>query len=132
MTNNPILFNSNTAIGTYGGRAIANLDSQAMLFGRIQFKNNSVTAGNPGGAMALYGTSRVALNPLSTVDFLDNHALLDGGAIYFEDLFATRLNCYVTVSLVFTHRHSLPDNLYTFILLSTLRTFDSSRVRDRT
>ena len=63
----------------------------------FSLKNNSATAGN-GGAMvgALYGTSRVALNPLSTVDFLDNHALLDGGAIYFKDPFATRLNCYVT------------------------------------
>ena len=94
-TNNTILFNSNTATGTSGGGAVVNLDSQAMLFGRIQFKNNSATAGN-GGAMALYGTSRVTLNPLSTVDFLDNYALLDGGAIYFEDSFASRLNCYVT------------------------------------
>ena len=76
-TNNPILFNSNTAIGTSGGGAIANLDSQAILFGRIQFKNNSATAGNSGAMVgALYGTSRVALNPLSTVDFLDNHACI--------------------------------------------------------
>lgn len=93
-TNNTILFNSNNATGTSGGGAVVNLDSQAMLFGSIQFKKNSATAGN-GGAMALYGTSRVALNPLSTVDFLDNYALLDGGAIYFEDSFASRLNCYV-------------------------------------
>ena len=90
---NMTLFNSNTA--TSDGGAIANLDSQAMLFGKIQFNNNSATGGN-GGAMALYGTSRVALNPLSTIDFVDNYALLDGGAIYFEDSVTSRQNCYVT------------------------------------
>ena len=83
---NMTLFYDNAA--TYGG-SVASLDSRINLYGKIQFHNNSATAGN-GGAMALYGISKVVLNPLTVVDFLENHAQFDGGAIYFEDL-----NCYV-------------------------------------
>ena len=86
LFNGTNLFHHNIATG---GGAIIYLDSQVTVFGKIQFKNNSATGGN-GGAMALYGsTSKVILNPLSTVDFLGNYALLNGGAIYFEDSVAS-------------------------------------------
>ena len=107
-TNNTILFYHNNA--TSDGGAITSLDSQTKVFGRIEFKNNSATDGN-GGAIALYGTSKIALNPFSTIDFLANYAYLDGGAIYFEDSFASRLNCYVTKAECFI----ILNTTYTFL-----------------
>ena len=89
---NMILFSNNTA--TFDGGAITNIDSQMKLYGKIQFENNSANKGN-GGAMALYGASKFILNPLTTVDFLENYANSDGGAMYFEDSLTARLNCYV-------------------------------------
>lgn len=56
----------------FSGGATASCDSQLRCYGRIQF---TATRGN-GGAMALYGTSNVVLNPLTEVDFLENHASL--------------------------------------------------------
>ena len=76
------------------GGAIASIDSQLKLYGNIQFHNNFANEGN-GGGIALYGTSRIVLNPYTEVDFLGNYAQRNGGAIYFEDSFAFSLNCYV-------------------------------------
>ena len=93
-----IIFNGTTMfyrnMGISSGGAVASLDSQIGYYGKIQFHNNSATTGN-GGAMALYGVSKLVLNPNTEVVFLENHAHCDGGAIYFQDSSASSLNCYV-------------------------------------
>ena len=86
---NMILFSSNIAM--FGGGAVSSRDSQIELYGMIQFYNNTATKGH-GGAMALYGTSRMILNMLTVIDFSENRAHCDGGALYLsEDYFP----CYV-------------------------------------
>lgn len=84
-TFNPInsaIFRYNTA-PTSGG-AITSYDSQIKLHGNIQFDTNSAELG-VGGAMALYGTTKITLTPFVTVSFVQNSAKSFGGAVYFAD-----------------------------------------------
>ena len=80
--NNSVAFHSNTAPNS--GGAITSYDSQIKLRGNILFDSNSAELG-VGGAMALYGTTKVTLTPLVTVDFIQNRAKSFGGAVYFAD-----------------------------------------------
>lgn len=79
---NGIIFRYNTASNS--GGAITSYDSQINLRGNIQFGSNTAELG-VGGAMALYGTTKVTLSPLVTVDFIQNRAKSFGGAVYFAD-----------------------------------------------
>ena len=73
-------FTHNTA-DTLGGIMVS-YDSYLQLRGNVTFTDNKA---NYGGALALYGTSRLVLTPQLTASFTDNQAKFDGGAIYFED-----------------------------------------------
>ena len=81
-SNNSIIFHNNTAASS--GGAITSYDSQIKLRGNIQFDSNSAELG-VGGAMALYGTTKVTLTPPVTVDFVRNRVKSFGGAVYFAD-----------------------------------------------
>ena len=81
-SNNSVIFRNNTAASS--GGAITSYDSQIKLHGNTQFDSNSAELG-VGGAMALYGTTKLTLTPLITVDFVRNRAKSFGGAIYFAD-----------------------------------------------
>ena len=76
------MFRYNTAQNS--GGAITSYDSQIKLRGNIQFDKNSAKLG-VGGAIALYGTTKVTLTPFITVDFIRNRAKSFGGAVYFAD-----------------------------------------------
>ena len=77
-----IVFHHNMA--KYAGGSILSYDSQINFTGEIQFDCNTAELG-VGGAMALYGTTKVILNPRLEASFIKNRAESFGGAIYFDD-----------------------------------------------
>ena len=64
------------------GGVVVSYDGYLQLRGNVSFIGNR---GDFGGALALYGTSRIMLNPHLSTIFANNQAKFDGGAIYFED-----------------------------------------------
>lgn len=64
------------------GGVVVSYDGYLQLTGNVSFIGNR---GDFGGALALYGTSRIMLNPHLSAIFSNNQAKFDGGAIYFED-----------------------------------------------
>ena len=92
-------FSGNTA-DLLGG-VILSYDGYIHMKGSMNFEANTADFG---GAMALYGTSRVRLTPTLLVNFTHNRANFDGGAIYFADSVtssqctnAVPVECFVTI-----------------------------------
>ena len=98
--------------GSLGG-VVVSYDGYLQLRGSVTFVGNSADFG---GALALYGTSRLMLNPHLSASFRDNQAKFDGGAIYFEDSVTSSqcisvipIECFLTIG-----SDSLTDVLLTF------------------
>ena len=92
-------FSRNTA-DLLGG-AILSYDGYLHLRGEVRFNTNRA---DYGGALALYGMSRVRLNPTLRVNLTNNRANFDGGAIYFADSVSSSqctnivpVECFVTI-----------------------------------
>ena len=106
--NNSIIFRNNTAPNS--GGVMTSYDSQIYFRGNIQFDNNSAELG-VGGAMALYGTTKVTLTPLVTVNFIQNRTKLFGGAIYYADslssgqcsINAKPVNCFLVLNISYSN-----------------------------
>ena len=92
-------FISNTA-DLLGG-VVVSYDGYLQLRGNVGFTCNKADFG---GAMALYGTSRLMLKPQLNATFATNQAKFDGGAIYFEDSVTSSqcinvvpIECFLTI-----------------------------------
>jgi predicted outer membrane repeat protein len=101
-------FSNNTA-NTLGG-VVVSYDGYLQLRGTVSFTSNKADFG---GALALYGTSRVMLKPRLSATFATNQAKFDGGAIYFEDSVTSSqcinvipIECFLTIG-----SDSLSDNI---------------------
>ena len=101
-------FINNTA-DSLGG-VVVSYDGYLQLRGNVNFTSNKADFG---GALALYGTSRVMLNPQLSATFATNQAKFDGGAIYFEDSVTSSqcinvvpIECFLTIG-----SDSLSDNI---------------------
>ena len=69
----------NVSFFSNNGTALVLDLSNVYIFGNVSFYDNS---GNEGGAVALYGRSRIVLGENSSLMFTSNTAALRGGAIY--------------------------------------------------
>ena len=92
-------FSNNTA-DSLGG-VVVSYDGYLQLRGNVSFTSNKADFG---GALALYGTSRVMLKPQLSATFATNQAKFDGGAIYFEDSVTSSqcinvvpIECFLTI-----------------------------------
>ena len=107
------VFRHNTA--NDAGGAITSYNSQIKLSGDIQFDSNFAEIG-VGGAMALYGTTKVTLSPLVNVSFTENGAKSFGGAIYFADSIssgqcsvnAEPVECFLVLNTTYSQLNSTP------------------------
>ena len=105
--NNSIIFRNNTASNS--GGVMTSYDSQIYLRGNILFDSNSAELG-VGGAMALYGTTKVTLTPLVTINFIQNRAKSFGGAVYYADslssgqcsINAKPVNCFLVLNISYS------------------------------
>ena len=83
------------------GGVVISYDGYLQLAGNVNFTNNRADFG---GALAIYGTSRVMLKPSLSAIFVANQANIDGGAIYFEDSVTSSqcinvipIECFLTI-----------------------------------
>lgn len=83
------------------GGVVVSYDGYLQLRGNVNFIGNKADFG---GALALYGTSRVTLRPQLIATFATNQAKFDGGAIYFEDSVTSSqcinvvpIECFLTI-----------------------------------
>ena len=85
--------------------------SDVYISGNVTFCNNS---GNEGGAMALYGRSKIILKKYSNLTFTSNTAFLRGGAIYAysqgPNLKAYHANLLERSTCFFTYEFNEPPN----------------------
>ena len=112
-----IVFHNNRAQDA--GGAITSYDSQVELSGDIRFESNTAEYGE-GGAMALYGTTKVILNPFLNVSFIENRARSTGGAIFFADSIsagqcsvnAEPIKCFLVINTSYSLLNSTPIALH--------------------
>ena len=104
-------FSRNTAESL--GGTVVSYDGYLQLRGNVSFNGNKAEFG---GALALYGTSRLMLNPLLWTSFRDNQAKYDGGAIFFADSVSSSqcinvvpIECFISIG-----SDTLSDILITF------------------
>ena len=111
--NSTTSFNRNMA-NSFGG-AIVSYDGYLQLISNVNFDGNSA---NLGGALALYGTSRLRLEPQLWSSFTNNQADVFGGAIFFADsvtssqcsISEVQIECFISIGSDF-----LADISLTFI-----------------
>ena len=78
----PIIFEGVVNIDHNNGTAMV-IENAVLHFSQnVTFRNNT---GHQGGALGLYGTSVLMLMPQSNLNFFDNTAQQQGGAIYVRD-----------------------------------------------
>ena len=78
----PITFKGFVNIDYNNNTAMVIENAVLHFFGNVTFRNNT---GSQGGAIGLYGTSVLMLMPHSNLNFFNNTAQQQGGAIYMED-----------------------------------------------
>ena len=78
----PIIFKGVVNIDHNNNTAMVIENAVLHFFGNVTFRNNT---GGQGGAIGLYGTSVLMLMPHSNLNFFDNTAEQQGGAIYVRD-----------------------------------------------
>ncbi|PFX15575.1 hypothetical protein AWC38_SpisGene20199 [Stylophora pistillata] len=75
----PVIFQGVVNIDSNNSTAMVTENVMLHIVGNVTFRNNT---GGQGGALGLYGTSVIMLMPHSNLNFFDNVALQQGGAIY--------------------------------------------------
>ena len=78
----PIIFKGVVNIDHNNNTAMVIENAVLHFFGNVTFSNNT---GSQGGALGLYGTSVLMLMPHSNINFFNNTAQQQGGAIYVSD-----------------------------------------------
>jgi len=78
----PIIFKRVVNIDNNNNTAMVIENAVLHFFGNVTFRNNT---GGQGGALGLYGTSVLMLMPNSNLNFFNNTAMQQGGAIYVRD-----------------------------------------------
>ncbi|KAL9972014.1 hypothetical protein ACROYT_G018246 [Oculina patagonica] len=78
----PVIFKGVVNIDYSNNTAMVIENAAIHIFGTVTFRNNT---GSQGGALGLYGTSVIMLMPHSNLNFFNNTALQQGGAIYIRD-----------------------------------------------
>ncbi|XP_020629674.1 uncharacterized protein LOC110066771 [Orbicella faveolata] len=78
----PIIFRGVGNIDHNNNTAMVIENAVLHFFGNVTFRNNT---GGQGGALGLYGTSVLMLMPHSNINFFNNTAQQQGGAIYVRD-----------------------------------------------
>ena len=110
-----VTFGQNTA--TDSGGAIASYNSVWQLVGDVKFDEN---AADNGGAMALYGTTKLILSQNLDASFTGNKARTNGGAMFFMDSVSSSqcstgsvpIDCFVS----FSSTDPLEDDIsFTFV-----------------
>ena len=78
----PVIFKGVVNIESNNNTAMVTENVMLHVVGNVTFRNN---VGGQGGALGLYGTSVIMLMPHSNLNFFNNIARQQGGAIYVRD-----------------------------------------------
>ena len=94
------------------GTAISAIQSNIIFEGNITFRNNT---GMNGGALSFCEDSAMYLRSNTSIQFLDNHALHSGGAIYAQDQSLTNPDkCFFRLEKEHKDQDPLKQSIFTF------------------
>ena len=97
-----VTFINSTFCGSSTHSSLSAIASEIRFEGNILFMNNT---GYDGGALALFGGSKMILMPQTVVHFNGNHATHAGGAVmvYDESLYFTDQHCFYNIyTIIYT------------------------------
>ena len=77
----PLILRGNTTFENNSDTAVVLDNALLRIYGSVLFKGNT---GSQGGALAIYGQSKLMLMPNSKLEFIENHADEKGGAIFVQ------------------------------------------------